>query len=140
MVISLFKFFFYLFLLFDILNFFCIGGSLSEVLESNRRTGTRMSESDFKQVFFYVVQGLKLIYFQNLVYFDIKLGQLLVNLLFSFILKNLRLLFESKICVYYLVNRFVKVNILGFRSFGVRALVRYVRYFRFEFWIRFELS
>lgn len=71
---------------------FCTGGSLSEVLESNRRTGTRMSESDFKQVLLHVAQGLKLIHSQNLVHLDIKPGQSLVNSLSSSILKNSRLL------------------------------------------------
>lgn len=89
---------------------FCTGGSLSEVLESNRRTGTRMSESDFKQVLLHVAQGLKLIHSQNLVHLDIKPGQSLVNSLSSSILKNSRLLSESKICVHHLVNRSVKVN------------------------------
>lgn len=68
---------------------FCTGGSLSEVLESNRRTGTRMSESDFKQVLLHVAQGLKLIHSQNLVHLDIKPGQSLVNSLSSSILKTL---------------------------------------------------
>lgn len=112
---------------------FCTGGSLSEVLESNRRTGTCMSESDFKQVLLHVAQGLKLIHSQNLVHLDIKPGQSLVNSLSSSILKNSRLLSESKICVHHLVNRSVKVNISGLRSSGVRALARYARYPRFEF-------
>lgn len=68
---------------------FFTGGSLSEVLESNRRTGTRMSESDFKQVLLHVAQGLKLIHSQNLVHLDIKPGQSLVNSLSSSILKKL---------------------------------------------------
>lgn len=69
-----------------------------------------MSESDFKQVLLHVAQGLKLIHSQNLVHLDIKPGQSLVNSLSSSILKNSRLLSESKICVHHLVNRSVKVN------------------------------
>lgn len=117
---------------------FCTGGSLSEVLESNRRTGTRMSESDFKQVLLQVAQGLKLIHSQNLVHLDIKPGQSLVNSLSSSIFKNSCLLSESKICIHHLVNRSVKVNISGLRSSGVRAL--YARYPSFEFQLRLELS
>lgn len=60
-------------------NEYCNGGSLSEVLESNRRTGTRMSESDFKQVLLHVAQGLKLIHSQNLVHLDIKPGNVFIH-------------------------------------------------------------
>ena len=59
------------------------GGSLSEVLETNRRTGSRMSESDFKQVLLQVAQGLRLIHTQNLVHLDIKPGKPLGRRLIS---------------------------------------------------------
>lgn len=99
-----------------------------------------MSESDFKQVLLHVAQGLKLIHSQNLVHLDIKPGQSLVNSLSSSIFKNSRLLSESKICLYHLVNRSVNVNISGLRSSGVRALAQYARDPRFEYWTRLELS
>ncbi|XP_061176533.1 wee1-like protein kinase 1-A [Saccostrea echinata] len=60
-------------------NEYCNGGSLSEVLESNRRTGTHMSESDFKQVLLHVAQGLRLIHSQNLVHLDIKPGNIFIH-------------------------------------------------------------
>jgi len=53
----------------------CEGGSLAELLEDHRRTGTHFSETELSQIVYQLAQGLRYIHSQNLVHLDIKPGK-----------------------------------------------------------------
>lgn len=60
-------------------NEYCNGGSLAEVIETNRKTGRRLDETEFKQILLHISQGLRYIHSQNLVHLDVKPGNVFIH-------------------------------------------------------------
>lgn len=60
-------------------NEYCNGGSLAEMIDTNRKTGRRLDETEFKQILLHVSQGLRYIHSQNLVHLDVKPGNVFIH-------------------------------------------------------------
>ncbi|KAL5010313.1 hypothetical protein ScPMuIL_012618 [Solemya velum] len=60
-------------------NEYCNGGSLGDIVEENKKTKRRFSESDLTQLLFQAVLGLRYIHSQNLVHLDIKPGNIFIH-------------------------------------------------------------
>ncbi|XP_027207500.2 wee1-like protein kinase 2 [Penaeus vannamei] len=60
-------------------NEYCNGGSLADIIDSNRRTGRKISEHTLKQVLLHSAKGLKYIHSLQLVHMDIKPANIFVS-------------------------------------------------------------
>ncbi|XP_063403564.1 wee1-like protein kinase [Mytilus trossulus] len=60
-------------------NEYCNGGSLADVIDTNRKTGRKLGEDEFKQILLQVSRGLRYIHSQNLVHLDVKPGNVFIH-------------------------------------------------------------